>query len=165
MASAAETAALRAAVESFLFEEAELLDSWKLDAWVELFTEDAISQVPALDDPTRDPANSVFLVADDLPRIKSRVRQLLGDTAWAENPRSLTRRFITNVRIVAEDGATVRATANFLVHRCRMERISTFAGQYRYLLVRHGDSFRIRERKVILAQDTLRPQGSMSIIV
>ena len=104
MASVADTVALRLAVESFLFEEAELLDSWKLDEWVALFTDDAISEVPALDDPTRDPGNSVFLVADDLPRIKSRVRQLLGDTAWAENPRSLTRRLITNVRIVAVAG-------------------------------------------------------------
>jgi p-cumate 2,3-dioxygenase beta subunit len=160
-----ETAALRAAVESFLYEEAELLDSWKLDEWVGLFTDDAISQVPALDDPTRDPGNSVFLVADDLPRIKSRVRQLLGDTAWAENPRSLTRRLITNVRITAVEGDTIRATANFLVERCRMERITTFIGQYRYRLLRQGESFKIAERTVILAQDTLRAQGSMSIIV
>ena len=41
---------LRAAVEHFLFEEAELLDSWRLNEWVELFTEDAISHVPALDE-------------------------------------------------------------------------------------------------------------------
>ena len=114
---------LRADVERFLFDEAELLDSWRLDEWVGLFTEDAVNHVPALDDPDRDPAQSVFLVADDLTRIRSRVRQLSGGTAWAENPRSQTRRFITNVRITAADGATVTATANFLVHRCRMERI------------------------------------------
>src|SRR5579871_2414927 len=111
---------LRADVERFLFDEAELLDSWQLDEWVELFTEDAVNHVPALDDPGRDPAQSVFLVADDLTRIRSRVRQLTGGTAWAENPRSQTRRFITNVRITAADGATVAVTANFLVHRCRM---------------------------------------------
>src|SRR6516165_10633711 len=97
---------LRAEVESFLFEEAELLDSWRLNEWAELFTEDAINHVPALDDPNRDPAQSVFLVADDLTRIRSRARQLLGDTAWAENPRSQTRRLITNVRITSVDGAT-----------------------------------------------------------
>jgi p-cumate 2,3-dioxygenase subunit beta len=156
---------LRAEVEHFLFEEAELLDSWRLNEWVELFTEDAISHVPALDDHNRDPAQSVFLVADDLARIRSRVRQLTGGTAWAENPRSQTRRFITNVRVTSTDGATVSATANFLVHRCRMERISTFAGQYQYKLVRYDGSFKIAERKVILAQDTLRSQGTMSIIV
>jgi p-cumate 2,3-dioxygenase subunit beta len=156
---------LRAEVESFLFEEAELLDSWQLNDWVELFTEDAINHVPALDDPNRDSAQSVFLVADDLTRIRSRVRQLTGDSAWAENPRSQTRRLITNVRVTAGDGETLAVTANFLVHRCRMERISTFAGQYRYKLVRYNGSFKIAERKAILAQDTLRSQGTMSIIV
>jgi p-cumate 2,3-dioxygenase subunit beta len=156
---------LLAEVEHFLYEEAELLDNWRLDEWVELFTDDAVSHVPALDDPDRDPAQSVFLVADDLARIRSRARQLLGDSAWAENPRSQTRRLITNIRITSVDGITVRATANFLVHRCRMERISTFVGQYQYKLVRHDESFKIAERKAILALDTLRSQGTMSIIL
>src|SRR5258708_24400926 len=138
---------LRAEVEHFLFEEADVLDSWQLNEWVELFTEDAISHVPALDDPNRDPAQSVFLVADDLARIRSRVRQLTGGTAWAENPRSQTRRFITNVRGTSADGATVRVTANFLVHRCRLERISTFSGQYQYKLIPHDGRFQIPERK------------------
>jgi p-cumate 2,3-dioxygenase beta subunit len=165
MPTGAALAGLRADIEAFLYEEAELLDSWRLHEWADLFTEDAISRVPALDDPTRDPDNSVFLVADDLPRIRSRVRQLLGNTAWAENPRSLTRRLVTNVRVTTVEGDTICATANFLVHRCRMERVSTFVGQYRYKLVRHGSSFKIAERIVILAQDTLREQGIMSIIV
>jgi len=156
---------LQMEVEQFLYEEAELLDNWQLDEWVELFTDDAISHVPALDDHDRDPAQSVFLVADDLARIHSRVRQLLGDTAWAENPRSQTRRLITNVRITSVDGAAIRATANFLVHRCRMERITTFVGQYRYKLLRHDAGFKIAERKAFLAQDTLRFQGTMSIIL
>src|ERR1700744_284959 len=117
-----EAAALRGEIEAFLYEEAELLDSWRLDTWAELFTEDAIYRIPALDNPSRDPDNSLFLVNDDLPRLQSRVRQLLGDTAWAENPRSMTRRLITNVRVTAADETTIRATANFLVQRCRMER-------------------------------------------
>ena len=158
-------AALRMEVERFLYEEAELLDNWQLHEWADLFTEDAIYRVPALDDPDRDPEQSVFLVADDLPRIRSRVRQLLGGTAWAETPRSQTRRLITNVRIAAANGATVHATANFLVHRSRMERISTFVGQYQYKLVRDGAGFKIAERKAILTQDTLRAQGIMSIIL
>ena len=165
MPTALTDPALRAAVEHFLYEEAELLDPWRLEEWGALFTEDAISHVPALDDPGRDPTQSVFLVADDLTRIRSRVRQLLGDTAWAENPRSQTRRLITNVRIVSVEGDAIRVTANFMVHRCRMERISTFVGQYQYRLLRDGSSFKIAERKAILAQDTLRSQGIMSIIV
>lgn len=165
MSEAAELAGLRGEVEAFLYEEAELLDNWQLTEWAALFTEDAVSRTPALDDPTRDPDNSIFLVNDDLPRIQSRARQLLGDTAWAENPRSQTRRLITNVRVVSADGNAVRATANFMVQRCRMERIVSYVGQYRYTLIRAGASFKIAERIVILAQDTLRAQGVMSIIV
>lgn len=161
----ADAASLRGEIEAFLYEEAELLDMWQLDAWAALFTDDAIYRVPALDDPSRDPDNSIFLVNDDLPRIKSRVRQLLGDTAWAENPRSITRRLITNIRVTAADETTIRATANFIIQRCRMERIDTFVGQYRYKLARLATGFKIAERIVILAQDTLRPQGVMSIIV
>jgi p-cumate 2,3-dioxygenase beta subunit len=165
MPKASADHALRMEVEHFLYEEAEMLDNWQLNEWVALFTEDAIYRVPALDDPDRDPAQSVFLVADDLARIRSRVRQLLGDTAWAENPRSQTRRLITNVRITAVEGDTIHATANFLVHRSRMERVSTFVGQYQYKLVRDGASFKFAERKAILTQDTLRAQGIMSIVL
>jgi p-cumate 2,3-dioxygenase subunit beta len=165
MARAAELAALRGEVEGFLYEEAELLDSWQLEAWAALFTEEAIYRAPALDDTTRDPDNSIFLINDDLPRIQSRARQLLGETAWAENPRSLTRRLITNVRVTAVEGDTIRATANFLIQRSRMERTVTYVGQYRYKLIRAGGRLKIAERIVILAQDTLRAQGVMSIIV
>jgi p-cumate 2,3-dioxygenase beta subunit len=165
MANPADHPALRLGLEAFLYEEAELLDNWQLMEWAALFTEDAIYQAPALDDPTRDPANSVFLINDDLPRIKSRARQLLGETAWAENPRSMTRRLITNVRVVSVEGDTIRATANFFIQRSRMERIVTYVGQYRYKLVRAGAGFKFAERIVILAQDTLRSQGVMSIIV
>ena len=165
MTRPAEHAALRGEIEAFLYEEAELLDNWQLMEWAALFTDDAIYRAPALDDPTRDPENSVFLINDDLPRIKSRARQLLGATAWAENPRSMTRRLITNVRVVAVEGDAIRATANFLIQRSRMERIVTYVGQYRLKLVRAGASFKFAERIVILAQDTLRSQGVMSIIV
>src|SRR5260370_31673278 len=109
---------LRAEVEHFLFEEAELLDSWQLNEWVELFTEDAISHVPALDDPNRDPAQSVFLVADDLARIRSRVRQLTGGTPLAEKPRSHTRPLLPHIPLTSADGATAPRTAHFPVPPC-----------------------------------------------
>ncbi len=166
MANAAEHAALRAEIEAFLYEEAELLDNWQLMEWAALFTENAIYQAPALDDPTRDPGNSIFLINDDLPRIQSRARQLLGDTAWAENPRSMTRRLITNVRVTSRSTATPSGRRRISsIQRSRMERIVTYVGQYRYKLVRAGASFKFAERIVILAQDTLRSQGVMSIIV
>ena len=79
--------------------KAALLDEWKLEEWLELLTDDAIYQVPSTDAPEGDERNTLYLIADDALRIRSRVKQLLGKSAWAENPHSRTRRMITNVRV------------------------------------------------------------------
>jgi p-cumate 2,3-dioxygenase beta subunit len=46
----------RAEVEDFLYEEAALLDEWKLAEWHALFTEDATYRVPSTDVPEAEPA-------------------------------------------------------------------------------------------------------------
>jgi p-cumate 2,3-dioxygenase beta subunit len=155
---------LRLRVEDFLAHEAWLLDSWKLDEWAALFTEDARSYVPALDDPAGAPSETVYLVSDDIGKIRSRVDQLLGRAAWSENPRSRTRRLTGNVRI-EEAGNPVIATASFVVTRSRRDVIDTWMGYSRYRLLPEGETFRIRERTVYLNQDSVRPQNMISIIL
>ena len=155
---------LAAEVEQFIYAEAELLDRWQLDEWLALFTEDAISQIPSLSDPTLNPKDSLFLLADDAALLKSRVHQLLGGRAWAESPRSKTCRLITNVRARPLDEQTVSACANFHVHKSRHGQSSSFFGEYRYCLKRYAESFRIAERTVILAHDELR-QGQIGFIL
>ena len=44
-----ENLMLRLAVEHFLFEEAALLDNWRLEEWLALFTEDCLYVVPTTD--------------------------------------------------------------------------------------------------------------------
>ena len=58
--------------------EAALLDEWRLEEWLELLTDDAIYQIPPTDVPEGDARNTLFIVADDAVRIRSRVKQLLG---------------------------------------------------------------------------------------
>jgi p-cumate 2,3-dioxygenase beta subunit len=60
----------RQTIEDFLYEEAALLDDWRLEAWLELLTEDATYEVPATDAPDGDPHSALFLVADDKVRIR-----------------------------------------------------------------------------------------------
>ena len=50
--------ALRLDVEEFLYAEAALLDAWRLDDWLELFTADARYEVPSTDRPTGEPATT-----------------------------------------------------------------------------------------------------------
>jgi len=165
MATVGIPAVTRETIESFLYEEAALLDEWRLEEWLQLLTEDASYYVPSTDMPESDHKTTLFLVADDATRLRSRVKQLLGKSAHAEHPHSRTRRMISNVRIRKIDGATLVVTANFVVYRIRMEQMDTYVGRYEYQLVQHNGQLKIRERRAILDLDALRPQGKVSIIL
>ena len=155
----------RQTIEDFLYEEAALLDEWRLEEWLELLTEDATYEVPSTDTPDGDPKTTLSIIADDITRIRSRVKQLLGKSAWAENPPSRTRRLISNVRIRGVEGESILVTANFAVYRMRFEHIDTYVGRYEYTLVQRDGRLKIRTRKAILDLEALRPHGKVSIIV
>jgi p-cumate 2,3-dioxygenase beta subunit len=155
----------RPEVEDFLFHEAELLDNWKLDEWVALFTDDGEYLIPPTDVPDGDPRRDLFLVYDDRHRIGERARRLGKKSAHAEFPHSRTRHLITNVRI-SQHGEGVQATCNFVVYRSKQGVNDIYPGHSRYALVPQvGGGFRIRSKRATLDVDTLRPQGKVSIII
>jgi p-cumate 2,3-dioxygenase subunit beta len=51
------------------------------------------------------------------------------------------------------------------VYRMRYEMVDTYIGRYEYKLIRVGSELRIRERRAILDNETLRPQGKISFIL
>jgi len=155
----------RAEVEDLLYREAALLDDWRLEEWLEMLSEDAIYQVPPTDVPEGDARNTLFIIADDAVRIRSRVKQLMGKSAWAENPHSRTRRMISNVRVLGREGDDILVTANFAVYRMRYESVDTYIGHYDYRLIRTGNQLKIRERRAILDNEALRPHGKISFIL
>jgi p-cumate 2,3-dioxygenase beta subunit len=155
----------RSVIEDFLYAEAALLDEWRLHEWLALLTEDATYEVPSTDTPDGDAKTTLFIIADSAERIRSRVNQLMGKFAWAENPPSRTRRLISNVRIRDIDGDTIRVTANFAVYRLRLELVDTYVGRYEYTLVLRDGMLKIRQRRAILDLEALRPHGKVSIIL
>lgn len=161
----AERVVLRNQIETFLFEEAELLDSWRLHEWLDLFSGEGRYLVPATDLPGGDPRNDLFLIQDDRFLLEQRVNSLLTRSAHAEYPHSMTRRLITNVRASENDDGQVEVEANFAVYRSRNGIFDTYVGHYRHVLERSGDSFRFLVRKAVLDLDSLRPQGKVSIIL
>jgi p-cumate 2,3-dioxygenase beta subunit len=153
-------------VESFLVREADILDAWRLNDWLELFTADAVYVMPATDHPDGDPARDLCLVYDDMGRLNDRVASLLGPAAHAERPLSRTRRMVSNFRIdeVSEQGIRVRA--NFIIHRSRRGSVNVYFGEYRHHLVRDDDGrLRFKQRVAVIDTDTLRVQTKISIIV
>jgi p-cumate 2,3-dioxygenase subunit beta len=155
----------RQEVEELLYLEAALLDEWKLEEWLELLTDDAIYEIPSTDAPEGDARNTLYIIADDATRIRSRVKQLLGKSAWAENPHSRTRRMIANVRVPGAEGDSIVVSANFIVYRMRYETVDAYVGRYDYKLVRSGAQLKIRERRAILDNEALRPHGKISFIL
>ncbi|MFL5269719.1 MAG: aromatic-ring-hydroxylating dioxygenase subunit beta [Stellaceae bacterium] len=148
-----------------MIDEAALLDEWRLEEWLALIAPDGRYLVPPLDAPDANHRDTLFLIADDRRTLSSRVRQLLSGTTWAENPRSRTRRLITNVRLLAAEGGEARATANFAVWRFQHEQADVYVGQYRHLLVRGPSGLLFRERRAVLDLETLRPHGKLSFIL
>src|SRR4029450_3218436 len=102
--------------EAFLVREAALLDEWRLDDWLDLFTEDARYLVPATDRRTADPKETLAIINDDMARLRGRVERLKSRHAHREFPWSRTRRFITNVRIKEIIGEEILANARSEEH-------------------------------------------------
>jgi p-cumate 2,3-dioxygenase subunit beta len=157
--------ALRFEAEDFLYDEADLLDRWELEAWLGLFADDCSYSIPPTDLQDADPTRHTFLVHDDRFLLTQRVRSLLTKTAHAEWPHSRTRRLVTNVRASEHDGS-VDIVANFAVYRMRYEAVSTYVGTYRHEMTR-SDSGQLlfKHRKAVLDLDALRPQAMVSIII
>lgn len=155
----------RDTIETFLYREAALLDAWKLAQWLELFTPEAEYLVPPLDARDLPPEQALYLVADDHARLSSRVKQMLKGNAHAEDPRSRTRRAVTNVLFEERPDGSIAVEANFIIHRVRRELLDVYMGRYDHVLVIRDGALRFRMRRSILDLEALRPQGKISIIL
>jgi p-cumate 2,3-dioxygenase beta subunit len=156
----------RPEVEDFLYHEAELLDDWRLEEWLALFTDDAHYYVPSTDiSGDASPDDNLFYIADDRFRLESRVARLLKRSAHSEYPRSKTRHLVSNVRIRERGPEGLFVSAAFVTYRTKDAVTDTFIGSNRYRLVAGDDGLQIREKRCVLDLDGLRPQGRISILL
>jgi p-cumate 2,3-dioxygenase beta subunit len=154
------------AIEQFLFDEAQLLDEWRLHEWLELFAADGRYLIPSTDRPDGDPSRDLFLVQDDRFLLEQRVNSLLTRAAHAEYPHSRTTRMISNIRASHAEANRIDVRANFAVYRVRNGVLDTYVGQYRHVLEPDAEQvLRFVERKSVLTLDALRPHGKVSIIL
>jgi p-cumate 2,3-dioxygenase subunit beta len=157
-------AALREMVEDFLYQEAALLDAWRLDEWLALFTADGRYVVPTTDLPEGDPRQDLVFIDDDMVRLRARVERLKSRHGHREYPSSRTRRFVTNIRIKVEDSAMV-VTSSFIVYRFRLGESSPYVGWYEHRLNRVDGELKIHHRKAVLDLEALSDHGAVSIIL
>lgn len=141
-------AGLRERVEEFLFFEAKLLDEHRYDQWLELWTDDGLYWVPANSDDA-DPARQAMIIYDNRARLGDRIYRLTSGAAWAQQPRSRTRRLISNVEVRETEGAYA-VESNCLIAELRRSRQDIFAARILHTLRPAGESFRIALKKVLL---------------
>ncbi len=162
--TAANKPTLREQVEDFLFKEAALLDDWRLDDWVGLFTEDGRYVVPTTDLPEGNPQRDLVFIDDDITRLRARAVRLNSRHAHREYPWSRTRRFVPNVRVEETSDREISVTANVMVYRFRSGEGAPYVGSIDYLLRRDGEDLRIAYRRAVLDLEALSWHGAVSII-
>ena len=156
-------------VQRFLNREAALLDGRDYAAWLGLLSADIRYVVTArVSRPQQDGPLDYAIVDEDEDTLRLRVRQVSdGRLTRAENPPTLTRRFVSNLEV--EDAAPRNhhvAHSNLLVYRQRGTAPDGdfYAGRRRDVLRRVDGSLRLADRLVRLDHNVLF-DGSLSIIL
>lgn len=137
----------RGAIEQFLFLEARLQDEHRYSEWEALWDDDALYWVPMREG--ADPSKEVSYIYDNRQRITSRIRQLNTGLRHAQSPQSKLRRTISNIEITGV-GEYVEVEANFILVESRRPTLTVWGGRTSYVLIRHGDSFKMRRKMVLL---------------
>lgn len=159
------TDALQLEVERFLYREAMLLDAWRLEEWLALFSPNARYIVPSTEHPQGNPPEHPALIDDDFTRLQGRVTRLLSRRAHREYPSSRTRHMVTNVLITEGSGSEIPVSAAFVVYRVRNRQVTQYIGRYLYVLEREAGELKIRQKRVELDLEGLWDQGTVSILL
>jgi p-cumate 2,3-dioxygenase subunit beta len=158
-------AVTRRHVEDLLFREARLLDEWRLDEWLQLYTADARYVVPATDTPDGDPDHDLVLIDDDRQRMQARVDRLNSRRAHREYPHSNTRHMVSNIELATGGQDRLDVVAAFAVFRFRGDRAVYYVGRYLMELRIVDGGLHIHSKRVELDLTALRPTFDVAIIL
>jgi 3-phenylpropionate/cinnamic acid dioxygenase small subunit len=161
------TAAARATLEQawpcieWLNEEAELLDENKMREWLDLMHPDIDYRLPIRITRERPKglgfSDEGYHMYEDFESLSVRVERLYGEYAWAEDPPSRTRRYVTNVRVSVANPDEYEVSSNLLIFRSRLAatEYELFAGEREDLLVKADGGLKLRRRLILLDHSTL----------
>jgi p-cumate 2,3-dioxygenase beta subunit len=156
------------AVAQFLYDEAALLDEWRLDEWLALFHPDAAAYlIPSPEDLSDDPATTLHLVNDSMTTLAGRIGRLKSKHAHAESPRSRTRRQVGNVRVWRGPGDLFSRSV-FDVTRVRGGAVDRYVGVYEHQLLPNEDEdtpWLLGRRRVLIDHNIEAAGGSLSLLL
>jgi len=135
-------------VEQFLYHEARLLDTGQLEAWLELFTDDATYWLP-LERDQKDPLETSSIIHDDRTLLALRVKQARHPRAHARLPLARTVHQVGNV-VVEEANDEVRMSSTLQVVEFRNEKQRLYGALVEHRLRHVNGSFKIAHKRVDL---------------
>ncbi len=136
-------------IEQFLFHEARLLDTGRLEEWLELFTEDATYWLP-LEQGQKDALETSSLIHDDRTLLELRVKQARHPRAHARQPPARTVHQIGNIDVFENNASELRVNSTLILVEFRSERQRIWGALVEHRLRRAGESFRIAHKRVEL---------------
>jgi 3-phenylpropionate/cinnamic acid dioxygenase small subunit len=151
-------------VVEFLEDEATVLDHGELMSWLQIMSDDVVYRMPVRatrmrDDEGGDFEERMFHLDDSLATLSTKAMRLATTpSAWAENPPSRTRRFITNIRVHRTPRADEYfVTSSILVVRSRYDRpeLDLISAERHDLLRRSDAGFKLAERYIFVDQSTI----------
>lgn len=154
--------------EEFLFLEADLLDWWRLDEWLELIDDDIRYVMPMARNVPAAARERQYTSADrevtwfdeGKHMLEQRVKQLKTGVHWAEEPLSRISHLVTNVRLLAARVDELDLSSRFAVYRNRMERETDwYVGKRHDTLRRRGEGWKLVKREIYLDQNVLLPKN------
>ena len=162
--------ALRAEIEEFLYDEAELLDERRFRAWLDTLADDLEYFMPmthnvpfgehaAREHTTR--ARQMSWFNEGKWTLGKRVDQILTGVHWAEEPLSRVCRMVSNVRLTsiderADGGLEVGVNSRFLIYqnRCEYEQYF-FVGDRIDVIRRTAEGWKLAKREIRIHQNVL----------
>lgn len=148
---------LRYEIEQFLIEEAAMLDDGRFHEWLQLCTEDIHYTVPVRTSRERNngDGNSTMMnhFDDDYAGLETRIVRLDTEYAWAEDPPSRTRHFVSNVRFHPASAADeYDVQSNILVYRNRGDspKHDLVSGERHDRIRRSETGLKLARRRVVL---------------
>jgi 3-phenylpropionate/cinnamic acid dioxygenase small subunit len=145
-----------------LYDEAAALDERRFDDWVAMLAEDLVYTAPLRltrngPNKDRDVVRTMMHFDDDYASILMRTGRL-SKSAWAEDPPSRTRRFVTNVRVAECETAGAYEVVSYLyVERSRFDNHEneTLSAERRDVWRLVDGGYKLSKREIIVDQSTL----------
>ena len=136
-------------VEQFLYHEARLLDTGQLEAWLELFTDDA-TYWEALEQNQENPLDTSSIIHDDRTLLELRVKQARHPRAHARQPLARTVHQVGNVMVAQESKGEVTVNSTLQVIEFRNEKQRIHAALVEHRLKRVNGGYKIARKRVDL---------------